>query len=86
MIQVTTLQEIATLARERRAVKTFGQRVGMPTVFGKARPAAFVINMSGHQILQLLTAGLYVNVKGCTCATPGDICPKCFEQIKEIPF
>lgn len=70
---------------EKRSVRTISTR-GLPSAFFNPKPAAFVINMSGQMILQLIAAGLYIYVKGCTCETPGDICPKCFEQIKPIPF
>lgn len=55
--QVNTLHHLASLAADKRSVCAPGFR-GLP--FRKPKPAAFVINMSGQIILQLIASGLYV--------------------------
>lgn len=53
--QVTTLERIAELAKERRAIiSNLGVRM----------PAAFVIGMPGKRILEFIKSGIYVYEKG----------------------
>lgn len=78
MIKITTIQEIHALAVDKKSLCDATRKGHIP--------ASFMINMSGMTILQHVNRGLYQYVMGCTCQTPGDICPKCFEQIKPIEF
>lgn len=56
--RVTTLERLLELAEEKRAV--IGGGFGTES---RPRPAAFVINMAGAQILRMFKTGLYVYEK-----------------------
>ena len=59
--RITTLQELHEARRAKRSVCCPSMHV-----FGKtrAKPAAFVMNMSGHVLWRMIEEGLYIYEKG----------------------
>lgn len=62
--QIKTLEGLRRAALDRKSVVVprcaYG-RFGMP--WGKPKPAAFMINLSGHMLVHLFNTGMYIYKK-----------------------
>lgn len=75
-LRVTSLEQLAALAKEGRAVCTV-TRVGyadgtVTESVSRPLPAAWVINHSGARLLYLFESGLYLHVKKGKVTSDGD--------------
>jgi hypothetical protein len=57
--QITTLERLMELAKEKRSVSV----TGYAWPFFKCKPAAFVVNMSGSLIFRMIQSGMYLYEK-----------------------
>lgn len=54
-MQITSLEDLSAARDQKRAVSCHGWSMG-------ARPAAFVMNLSGEIILRMIRGGLFIHI------------------------